>query len=398
MDIHFTAEEEEFRAEVRDFIGASLPAGMREIIARGQHFEKEHMVRWNRILAEKGWAAPNWPLAHGGTDWTPTQKYIFEEEMGLSAAPALSPFGLRMVGPVIIAFGTEAQKKKYLPNILTGDEQWCQGYSEPGSGSDLSSLKTRAVRDGDSYIVNGQKIWTTNAHFAERMFCLVRTDSSGKQQEGISFILIDMETPGLAVRPIITHDNHHSVNEVFFEDVRVPVENLVGEEGKGWTYAKYLLGHERATIARIGVSKRWVRDVTDFAGRQMANGRPLLEDSGFRRKLSRVEISLKALEITNFRLLAEEQAGGEIGPASSILKIKGSELTQAVSELALEALGYYGFPYLDSLVVAGGNEPPLDPAHEPSVLPKFLYSRAETIFGGSNEIQRNILAKAVLGL
>ncbi|MDP6842239.1 MAG: acyl-CoA dehydrogenase family protein [Rhodospirillales bacterium] len=398
MDFNFSEQDLAFRREVRDFMRRSLPAELREIAERGQRFGKEHFVRWHRILFERGWAAPSWPVEHGGPGWTPIQKYIFQEELGLSGAPMPPLFGIGMIGPVLIAFGNAEQKQKYLPPILNGDDWWCQGYSEPGSGSDLASLRTKAVRDGDHYVVNGQKIWTSYAHYADRMFCLVRTDDTVKPQAGISFLLIDMTTPGITVRPIISQDNKHSLNEVFFEDVRVPAENLVGEEGQGWTYAKFLLGHERAHISDIGGSKRRLSRLRKIAAAETAGGRPLTEDPAFRRKLADLEVKLMTLEVTQFRLLADEEAGRDVGPAASILKIKGSELSQEIGEAAVEAVGYYGMPYIDEAVQPGGAAPPVGLEHATGIVPDYLYLRALSILGGSNEIQRNILAKLALGL
>ena len=398
MDLNFSQEETAFRQEVQSFLQSSLPEDIREIADKGQHFAKDHFVRWQKILNDKGWGAPNWPEEHGGPGWSATQKYILEEEMGISGAPMPPPFGTGMVGPVIIAFGTDAQKKKYLPRILNAEDWWCQGYSEPGAGSDLASLRTRAERVGDEYVINGHKIWTSYAHYADRMFCLVRTDKEAKPQAGISFILLDMNTPGITVRPIKSMNNFHMLNEVFFEDVHVPAENLVGEENKGWTYAKFLLGHERANVAEIGASKRRLIRLKETAGSVMANGKPLIEDPAFRHKVAELEVKLMSLEYTQFRLLADDEAGRDVGPAASILKIKGSELTQSISETAVEAIGYYAMPYLDEVVQPGSNALPVGGDFATGVVPDFLYKRATSIFGGSNEIQRNILAKMVLGL
>ncbi len=398
MAFNFGEKDQAFRREVREFMHRSLPEDIREIAERGQRFDMEHYVRWHKILFERGWAAPNWPVEHGGPGWTPTQKYIFQEELGLSGAPVPPPFGVGMIGPVLIAFGSAEQQRTYLPRILNGDDWWCQGYSEPGSGSDLASLRTKAVRDGDQYVVNGQKIWTSYAHYADRMFCLVRTDDTVKPQAGISFLLIDMATPGITVRPIVSQDNNHSLNEVFFEDVRAPVGNLVGEEGQGWAYAKFLLGHERANIADIGGSKRRMARLRRIANGEMAGGRPLAEDPAFKRKLAELEAKLMILEATQFRLLADEEAGHDVGPVASILKIKGSELSQAITEAAVEAVGYYGMSYIHESMQPGGNVPLAGPDHATGVLPDYLYRRSTSILGGSNEIQRNILAKAVLGL
>jgi len=396
MDFNFSEQDLAFRQEVRDFMQHSLPEDLREIAEHGQHFRKEHFVRWQKILFERGWAAPSWPVEHGGPGWTPTQKYIFQEELGLSAAPMPPPFGTGMIGPVLIAFGNDAQKTEYLPRILNGDDWWCQGYSEPDSGSDLASLRTIAVPDDDHYVVNGQKIWTSYAQYADRMFCLVRTDDSVKPQAGISFLLIKMDTPGITVRPIISQDNDHTLNEVFFEDVRVPIKNLVGEAGQGWTYAKFLLGHERSSIGDIAGSKRSLTRLKKIAAAEISGGRPLSENSAFSRKLTDLDVRLMILEVTQFRLLADEEAGNDIGPAASILKIKGSELSQLISETAVEAIGYYGMPYVHEAVQPGGNEQAVGPNYATGILPDYLFLRALSILGGTNEIQRNILAKTAL--
>ena len=396
MDFNFSEQDLAFRQEVRDFMQHSLPEDLREIAEHGQHFRKEHFVRWQKILFERGWAAPSWPVEHGGPGWTPTQKYIFQEELGLSAAPMPPPFGTGMIGPVLIAFGNDAQKTEYLPRILNGDDWWCQGYSEPDSGSDLASLRTIAVPDDDHYVVNGQKIWTSYAQYADRMFCLVRTDDSVKPQAGISFLLIKMDTPGITLRPIISQDNDHTLNEVFFEDVRVPIENLVGEAGQGWTYAKFLLGHERSSIGDIAGSKRSLTRLKKIAAAEISGGQPLSEDSAFSRKLIDLDVRLMILEVTQFRLLADEEAGNDIGPAASILKIKGSELSQLISETAVEAIGYYGMPYVHEAVQPGGNEHAVGPNYTTGILPDYLFLRALSILGGTNEIQRNILAKTAL--
>ncbi|MEE9273923.1 MAG: acyl-CoA dehydrogenase family protein [bacterium] len=398
MNLNFTAEEEAFRLEVRSFIADNLPADMRSVAEKGQRFDKDHFVRWHKILYGRGWGAPAWPVEYGGAGWTPTQKYIFEDEMGMSGAPAPPTFGTGMVAPVIIAYGSEAQRERFLPPILRGDVWWCQGYSEPDSGSDLASLKTKAVREGDEYAVTGQKCWTTYAHWADWMFCLVRTREGGKPQEGISFLLIDMTSPGVTVRPVIINDLSHYVNDIFLEGVRVPAANLVGEEGMGWTYAKFLLGNERVGIARVGQTKRRVARLKEIAREEMSGGRPLIEDPLFRRRLAELEVRLMALECTAFRLLAEEHAGRPVGPAASLLKIKGSELAQAVTELTVESVGYYALPFVEDALHFGADQPPVGPDYATDAMPHFLYTRATTIYGGTNEIQRNILAKAVLEL
>lgn len=396
MDLNFSKEELAFRDEVRDFFRNNVPESARRKIEEGRHIDKEDIVTWQRILNAKGWAVPHWPKEYGGTDWTPVQQYIFNEEMQLAPAPSPLPFGVNMVGPVIYTFANEEQKKYFLPRIANLDDWWCQGFSEPGSGSDLASLKTSAKRKGDVYIVNGQKTWTTLAQYADWIFCLVRTDPEAKKQSGISFLLIDMKSRGITVRPIVTIDGGREVNEVFFDDVEVPVANLVGEENKGWDYAKFLLGNERTNIARVGVSKERIRRIKDLAANVYAGDRPLLEDARFRERLTSVEIDLKALELTQLRVVAAEgrHGKGKPDPASSILKIKGSEIQQATTELMLEVIGPFGAPY-DPGENDGSNEPG---DWTMQIAPNYFNTRKVTIYGGSNEIQRNIIAKAVLGL
>jgi pimeloyl-CoA dehydrogenase large subunit len=327
------------------------------------------------------------------------QQYLFLEEMQMAPAPQPLPFGANMVGPVIYTFGSEAQKKRFLPRIVNIEDWWCQGFSEPGAGSDLASLKTTAKRDGDHYVVNGQKTWTTLAQYADWIFCLVRTDPAAKKQEGISFLLIDMKTPGITVRPIQTIDGGHEVNEVFLDDVRVPAENLVGQENKGWDYAKFLLGNERVGIARIGLSKQRVKRIKELAAQEMNGERPYIENTRFREKLAAVEIELKALEMTQLRVVAGEakRERGKPDPASSILKIKGSEIQQATTELLLEVVGPYAAPYQPEQD-EGWNEPPIGPDWAGPVAPTYFNYRKVSIYGGSNEIQKNIIAKAILGL
>jgi pimeloyl-CoA dehydrogenase large subunit len=399
MDLRFTAEEIAFRNEVRSFFRAALPPEIRRKMVEGRHLAKDDIVRWQRILNEKGWAVPHWPKEWGGTGWTPIQHYIFQEEMQQAPAPQPLPFGVSMVGPVIVAFGNDAQKQFYLPRIRNIDDWWCQGFSEPGSGSDLASLKTSAKRVGDHYIVNGQKTWTTLAQHADMIFCLVRTDPAVKKQEGISFLLIDMKSPGITVRPIVTMDGGAEVNEVFFDEVTVPVANLVGEENKGWDYAKYLLGRERTGIARVGVSKERIRRLKELAALEPAGGGTrMIDDQRFREKIAAVEIELKALEMTQLRVVSAERHGGskKPDPASSILKIKGSEIQQSISELLMDVVGPYALPYQPDL--DGSNEPPIGPDYAGPLAPTYFNWRKISIYGGSNEIQRNIIAKAILGL
>jgi pimeloyl-CoA dehydrogenase large subunit len=399
MDLRFTAEELAFRDEVRAFFRTALPAEIREKLVLGHHPSKDDIVTWTRILHAKGWSVPHWPVEYGGTDWSPVQQYIFQDEMQAAPAPQPLSFGVSMVGPVIYTFGTEEQKRRFLPRIANLDDWWCQGFSEPGSGSDLASLKTSARRDGDHYVVNGQKTWTTLAQYADWIFCLVRTDPTVKKQEGISFLLIDMRSPGVSVRPIQTIDGGHEVNEVFFDDVRVPVENLVGQENKGWDYAKFLLGNERVGIARVGVSKERLRRVRELASLERVGDVPLIEVPRFREKLAAVEVELKALEMTQLRVVAAEgkREKGKPDPASSILKIKGSEIQQATTELLLEVVGPYALPFQEE-PEEGQNEPPIGPDWAGTVAPTYFNWRKISIYGGSNEIQKNIIAKAILGL
>jgi alkylation response protein AidB-like acyl-CoA dehydrogenase len=326
MDLNFTAAEQSFREEVRSFLRAKLPPEISSKVLGGQRLGKDDFVRWQKLLHARGWGAAGWPAAFGGTGWNAVQQHIFDEECADAGAPMQLPFGLKMVAPVIMAFGNPAQQARFLPRIVDGSDWWCQGYSEPGSGSDLASLKMRAAREGDHYVVNGQKTWTTLGQYADWIFCLVRTSTEGRQQEGISFLLIDMKAPGIEVRPIIMLDGEHEINEVWFEDVKVPAENLIGEENKGWTYAKFLLGHERTGIAGVGRSKRALKHLKAIARSEVANGRPLIEDQRFRDKIAQVELELMALEVTNMRVLSAEGKKHAPGPESSILKIKGSEI------------------------------------------------------------------------
>jgi pimeloyl-CoA dehydrogenase large subunit len=397
MDLEFTAAEEEFRREVREFARAALAGDVRAAVGRGEDATREAITGWQRALNARGWGAPNWPEQFGGTGWDPIRQHIFDEETALAGAPRQLPFGLRMVGPVLIKFGSPDQQHRFLPRIPTAEDWWCQGYSEPNAGSDLAGLTTRAERHGDHYVVTGQKTWTTLAQYADWIFCLVRTDPAAKKQQGISFLLIDMKTPGITVRPIVTIDGGREVNEVWFDEVRVPVENLVGEENKGWDYAKFLLGNERTGIARVGISKARVRRIKQLAALERVGDRPLLEEPHFREKLAMVEIELKALEMTQLRIVADERhrEPGKPNPASSILKLKGSELQQATTELLMDVVGPYVLPYDDH--AEGSNEPPIGPDFAAEAAPTYFNWRKVSIYGGSNEIQRNIVAKAILG-
>ncbi|MBV8118435.1 MAG: acyl-CoA dehydrogenase family protein [Alphaproteobacteria bacterium] len=401
MDLRLTADELAFRDEFRAFVRDNLPDDIRERMRLGYAPRKDDTVRWQRILNQRRWAAFNWPREYGGPGWTPVQRMIFLEENQLAPAPEVSSFNITMIGPVLIQFGTEEQKRRFLPRAANIDDWWCQGFSEPGAGSDLASLKTAAKRDGDDYVVNGQKIWTSTAHQADWCFCLVRTDfAAKKRQEGISFLLIDMKTPGITVRPIISIDGSHHLNEVFFDEVRVPAENLVGVENKGWDIAKYLLGHERTGIARLGKSKERVKFAKEMAHEMRANGRPLIEDPGFRQRVAQLEVDMKALEITQYRVVSsyEKSEPGKPDPLSSALKIKGTELLQATTELAMDVGGPLAMPDWAQELEALSNEPELGPGWASEATKSYLFLRAASIYGGTNEIQKNILTKAVLGL
>ena len=389
MEISFTEKDLEFRDEIRSWIKNDSPPHIKEKQDKGEILTKEEVIEFHKALAARGWLGYNWPSQYGGTGWTSTQIYIFQKEFGLAGCPNILPFGVGMVGPVIYTFGNEEQKKRFLPDILNFDTWWCQGYSEPGSGSDLASLKTKAVREGDNYIVNGSKTWTTLAQHADWVFNLVRTETTEKRQEGISFLLIDMNTPGVEVEPIITIDGAHEVNSIFFTDVKVPVENLIGEEGKGWTYAKFLLAHERFGIAVVGASIRQLNKLKQLVSE--------LDSPDLERKVKELEINLSALEMLELRLLSDLENGSHPGAESSILKIRGTEIQQRLTELFVEASGEYALIYpgphghLDSSKPSGPN-------HAAKSLSKFLNFRKTTIYGGSNEIQKNIISKMILGL
>lgn len=402
MDLSFSKEDEAFRADVRRFIDENLTDDLRSKLARTKngYLDKEDHIKWQKALYERGWMAPNWPEEHGGPGFTATQKYIFDVEMSRAHVPHTIPFGPTMVAPVIMAFGTEEQKKKYLPDILATNVLWCQGYSEPGSGSDLASLQTRADNKGDHYLVNGSKIWTSVAQYADWIFCLVRTSKEDKPQKGISFLLIDMKTPGISVEPIICLDGspapHQEVNQVFFEDVKVPIENRIGEEGKGWTYAKYLLEFERGNAYSPGLYHS-LEQIRKIAAEQIVDGSPLLEQPDFAAKVADLETQIQAMEFTELRIFSALSAGKNVGPESSLLKCRGTELQQRCTELSLEATGLYTNPYVEDTLVPT-NEPDIGPAYAKTVAPYYFSVRKTSIFAGSNEIQRNIMAKAVLGL
>ncbi|MEO6248080.1 MAG: acyl-CoA dehydrogenase family protein [Sphingomicrobium sp.] len=398
MDLNFTPAEEGFRAEVRAFFADKLPKRLAERERLGLPLSKGDQEEWQGVLNAQGWLAPHWPVEWGGTGWSIVERYLFDLEGNLAFAPRVVPFGFSMLAPVLLKYGSEEQKRHWLPRMLNGSDWWCQGYSEPGAGSDLAGLKTRATRDGDHYIVNGQKTWTTLGQHANMIFALVRTADGPRRQEGISFLLIDMNTPGIEVRPIITLDGEHEVNEVFFTDVRVPIENLVGEENRGWTYAKYLLTHERTSMSMIGASTTAIHWLRHIAHHQKRGGKPLLDDSLFAARLARIEIELANLSTTTMRVLAAAAAGGAPGPESSMLKIKGTELRQEISALTRRALGVHAQPFLPESLEEGHNDQQVGPPDAAAVTPIYLNLRKLSIYGGSNEIQKNIIAKMILQL
>jgi alkylation response protein AidB-like acyl-CoA dehydrogenase len=396
MDIDYTEEELAFRKEVRAFVSENLPKDLAQKGLDHRRLHKKDYMRWQDILAKKGWLAGHWPKEFGGQGWTPVQIHIFDEETAAAGAPRLIPFGLSMVAPVLMAFGSPYHKEHYLTRIRENKDWWCQGYSEPGAGSDLASLKTRAERQGDEYVVNGQKIWTTLAQHADMMFCLVRTSTGARKQEGISFLLIDMHSPGVTVRPLILLDEEHEVNEVFLDNVRVPVKNLVGEEGKGWTYAKYLLGFERTNIAGVGACKRELSLLKEIAAKEKRNGKPLAQDPLFAARLAQVEIELLALEMTVMRVLSEREKAP--GPEASILKVKGTEVQQALTEVMMEAVGPYAVPFQPEALELSKAGKGVGPKYAAPLAARYFQWRKASIYGGSNEVQRNIIAQMVLGL
>lgn len=400
MNINLSDEELAFRDEVRQFLADEYPPDIRRKRDEGIQLTRDDMVSWQKVLNDRGWFAVNWPVEYGGTGWTPVQKYLFANELAEANAPSLVPFGVQMVAPIIYTFGTEVQRQKFLPDILTSDIWWCQGYSEPGSGSDLASLSTKADRDGDHYIVNGTKTWTTLGQYADWIFCLVRTSSDvARRQEGISFLLIDMQTPGVSVNPIITIEGEHEVNEIHFENVRVPIENLVGEEGKGWTYGKVLLQHERTNIAGVANSQYRLAKLKQKSTTAIHGGEPLINDPNFARKIAILEIQLKGLEYTELRTLASVKVGNAPGPESSFLKIRGTEIQQALDGLMMEAAGYYALPYVpEQYDLDFPPEERIGAGAETSTSLRYFNNRKASIYGGSNEIQKNIIAKHVLGL
>ncbi|MFC5514034.1 acyl-CoA dehydrogenase family protein [Massilia jejuensis] len=402
MDLNFTPQEEAFRSEVQAFLAEKLPARLSDKVAEGKHLSKADMEEWHAILNARGWLANHWPEEYGGPGWSAIEKFIFENESAIAHAPRIVPFGVNMLGPVLIKYGNAAQKAYWLPRILNGDDWWCQGYSEPGAGSDLAAVKTSAVRatdaEGEHYIVNGQKTWTTLGQYANMIFCLVRTDREAKKQSGISFLLIDMDSPGVEVRPIITLDGEHEVNEVFFTDVRVPVENLVGEENAGWTCAKYLLTYERTNIAGVGFSVAALARLKRVAARQTRNGKPLLEDPAFAARLARVEIDLDNMKTTNLRVIAAVAGGGVPGAESSMLKIRGTEIRQEITSLVRRAMGVHARPFTQDMLDAVYDGPRFGPDYAAAASAQYFNNRKLSIFGGSNEIQKNIISKMILGL
>jgi alkylation response protein AidB-like acyl-CoA dehydrogenase len=398
MNLSESADERAFREEVRIFLLQQLPFQIAEDVRAFRHLQRAQYVQWQKILAAKGWGAPGWPREFGGTGWDAVQRAIFDDECFEAGAPRQIPFGLSMIGPVLMKYGTPAQRSEFLPRIISMDDWWCQGYSEPGAGSDLASLKTTARRDGDEWVIHGQKTWTTFAQFANWMFCLVRTRTDLKPQECISLVLIDMRSPGVRVRPIRTLDLGADINEVFLDDVRIPIGNLVGEENRGWTIAKYLLGHERTNIAGIGMCKRLMTRLKDYARRQPKRGRPLIEDSRFRDRIARLEIDLLSHEWSLMRLISMEQSNLPIGTEASMLKIRGSEIQQDLAELLMETVGPYGLPFVaEALEVGFAGETAGGDALN-SVAALYFDLRKVSIYGGTTEVQKNIIAKAVLGL
>jgi len=401
VDLEMKPEEAAFRDEVRSFLADNLTEDLKAHARLTSGILVDHPLRkeWLQILNARGWAAPSWPAEFGGTGWTVMQKFIFASECARAGSPGVASMGLSMVGPTLMGHGTDEQRAHYLPRILSGEDWWCQGYSEPGSGSDLASLQTKAVSDGDDYIINGTKIWTTGAHVANNMFCLVRTSSEGKRQQGISFILFPMDLPGISVEPIITISGDHEVNQVFFDDVRVPKANRVGAENNGWTVAKYLLEFERGGSAHGANLRNALNRLKNIASQEIAGGDgTLLDDEAFRRKVDAAEVEVTAVEFTEHRIMSALSSGQNPGAASSMIKLRGSTMTQTITELGVEAIAHYAAPHVMEARTWGSNVAPVGPAHTLMVVPKYMNGRANTIFGGSNEVQRNIMAKAVLGL
>lgn len=400
MNIEFSKDDLEFQQKVRNFISKNLSNELRNKIANGSEISKEEIISWQKALHKENLFAPGWKKEFGGAELSASKRYILDQELALADTPTIIPFGVTMIGPVLMHYGTTKQQSFFLPKILNSDHWWCQGYSEPGSGSDLASLKTKAILKGDKYIINGTKTWTTLAQYADWMFCLVRTSFEGKPQEGISFIMIDMKTKGITVDPIITLDGAHEINTVYLEDVEVPKENIIFEENKGWTVAKFLLSHERTSIAAVGKSKSAVKKLKQIANIELNNeGSLLITDKRFRDRLTTLEMDLKALEFTELRILSEENKGVAPGPEASLLKIRGSEIQQRITELTMNAVGYYGIS--NDLVKSNAdriNSNQIRPDYSQNTAANYLNMRKTTIYGGSNEIQKNILSKMVLGL
>jgi alkylation response protein AidB-like acyl-CoA dehydrogenase len=402
MDLALKPEHKAFADEVRAFVHKNLSPATREKTFSGKHYDRDDHMVWQQTLGRQGWLAYTWPRKYGGPGWDVTQRFLFENVLAEEGAPRIIPFGVKMVGPVIYTFGSDAQKERFLPGIRQSTVSWCQGYSEPGAGSDLANLRTRAVRandqGGDHYIVNGQKTWTSFAHWGDWIFCLVRTNPDAKPQEGISFLLIDMKTPGVTVRPIIMLDGAHHVNDVFLDNVRVPVANRIGKEGEGWTCAKFLLANERLGIAEVPASKRGVRSLRDIARSEPAEGATLAHDPAFTAQIADLDLQVQALEMSELRALSAMAQGGAPGPEVSTLKIRGSEIQQRIAELAMEAVGEYAQPYQPGMLFENTNETPVGPDHAPPAAPRYFNMRKTSIYGGSNEIQKNIVSKMVLGL
>ena len=400
MNLEFSAEDEAFRTEVKAFLGEHLTPELKRRAEKTTTVfaDKDVAMQWQEILVEKGWAVPSWPVEHGGTGWTVTQKYIWNQECAKAHAPGLIPLGLRMLAPVLFKYGTDEQKADILPKMLSGEQYWCQGYSEPGSGSDLSSLKTSAVKDGDDYVVNGTKIWTTHAHFADHIFCLVRTDPNVRPQAGITFLLIPMDLPGIKVDPIITIADDHEVNQVFFDDVRVPQSNRVGPENEGWTVAKYLLEFERGGGGATPAIDESIADLKAIAQIEINGGVPLIEDADFASRIAELEIRNEALRFQELNTLDRLSKGGSPGPGSSLAKNSSVEINQALSELKMEAVHYYGMPNANKISLNGCTEEWIGPEYAETVTGRFINGRAASIFGGAKEVQKNIVAKVVLGL
>ncbi|MBM3649625.1 MAG: pimeloyl-CoA dehydrogenase large subunit [Alphaproteobacteria bacterium] len=398
MDLALKPDHQTFADEIRAFTRGNLSPATKAKTFSGKHYDRDDHVHWQKALGRQGWLAYTWPKKYGGPGFDVTQRFLFENVLAEEGAPRIIPFGVKMVGPVIYTFGTDEQKERFLPGIRTSKVSWCQGYSEPGAGSDLANLRTRAVREGDHYVVNGQKTWTSFAHWADWIFCLVRTDPAAKPQEGISFLLIDMKTPGVTVRPITMLDGAHHVNDVFFDNVKVPVTNRIGKEGEGWTCAKFLLANERLGIAEVPASKRGVRSLRDIAQVEPLNGGRLADDPAFAAQIADIDLQVQALEMSELRVLSTMAMGGAPGPEVSTLKIRGSEIQQRIAELAMEAVGEYAQPYQPGMLFQDTNETPVGLDHAPPAAPRYFNFRKTSIYGGSNEIQKNIVSKMVLGL